>query len=420
MEPVIKVTGLGKQYHIGGQKKTGRTLVETLTDSFKSPFARRNLGETNSFWALRDVNFEINAGEVVGIIGRNGAGKSTLLKILSRITDPTEGEIDITGRVGSLLEVGTGFHPELSGRENVYLNGAILGMKKEEITKKFGEIVAFAETEKFLDTPVKYYSSGMYTRLAFAVAAHLDPEILIVDEVLAVGDVEFQRKCMGKMQDVAGQGRTVLFVSHNIPAVRALCTSAILLAAGRVELMGQTADVLDQYLSRHARAASGPISYRSTTAGLGLTDVYFVDAVTGNRTDKLTFGSRYELRLELIPAAAPVRGAVAVTILDAEGNKVSTLATVEEGLEFFDLSRTSVVRFAIPNVAIMPGSYRVWVDIGDQHVNMLTAESACEITVDPHVLPGAAWPYGRAHGVCRVARGAAAGSAVTAEFDGIG
>jgi lipopolysaccharide transport system ATP-binding protein len=252
MEPVIKVTGLGKQYMLGKAKTDRKTLGATLGGLVTAPLRMLRGGgggasETKSFWALKDVNFEINPGEVVGIIGRNGAGKSTLLKVLSRITDPTEGEISITGRVGSLLEVGTGFHPELTGRENVFLNGAILGMKKTEIVKKFDEIVAFAETEKFLDTPVKFYSSGMYTRLAFAVAAHLDPEILIVDEVLAVGDAEFQKKCMGKMQSVAGEGRTVLFVSHNIAAVRQLCTNAICMNRGQVIYRGKVTDALRAY-----------------------------------------------------------------------------------------------------------------------------------------------------------------------------
>jgi lipopolysaccharide transport system ATP-binding protein len=204
---------------------------------------------TEEFWALKDVNFEVKRGEVVGIIGRNGAGKSTLLKILSRITEPTEGRVEIRGRVASLLEVGTGFHPELTGRENIYLNGAILGMSRAEIRRKFDEIVAFAEIEKFLDTPVKRYSSGMYVRLAFAVAAHLEPEILIVDEVLAVGDAEFQKKCLGKMQDVAGGGRTVLFVSHNMGAVSTLTERCLYLAQGRIAFSGETSQCIEEYLS---------------------------------------------------------------------------------------------------------------------------------------------------------------------------
>lgn len=210
-----------------------------------------NGDEVEEFWALKDINFEVKRGDVVGIIGRNGAGKSTLLKILSRITEPSTGRVVLDGRVASLLEVGTGFHPELSGRENIYLNGAILGMRRAEIKRKFDEIVAFAEIDKFLDTPVKRYSSGMYVRLAFAVAAHLEPEILVVDEVLAVGDVEFQRKCLDKMKDVAGGGRTVLFVSHSMPAVRALCQSSILLARGSLQCFDRTASVIEAYLQNN-------------------------------------------------------------------------------------------------------------------------------------------------------------------------
>src|ERR1700685_964586 len=244
----IRCEGLAKQYRIG-EREPYRTLRGAITDAFtlrhrllRSPSRISSNGrEDPNFWALKDVSFEIKRGEVLGIIGRNGAGKSTLLKILSRITEPTRGYADTWGRVGSLLEVGTGFHPELTGRENVYLNGAILGMRRAEIIRKFDEIVAFAEVEKFLDTPVKHYSSGMYMRLAFAVAAHLEPEILVVDEVLAVGDVEFQKKCLGKMHDVAtNQGRTVLFVSHNMAAVESMCDQALLLAHGRCPAGGTT------------------------------------------------------------------------------------------------------------------------------------------------------------------------------------
>ena len=248
----IQVEGLGKRYAIGGERQPYRTLRESIAGAFR----RRPTGPDRSFWALKDVSFQVNRGEVVGIIGRNGAGKSTLLKVLSRITEPTEGGVDINGRVGSLLEVGTGFHPELTGRENVYLNGAILGMRRAEISRKFDEIVAFAETERFLDTPVKFYSSGMYTRLAFAVAAHLDPEILIVDEVLAVGDATFQKKCLGKMQDVAGAGRTVLFVSHNMQAMARLCAQCVLLKAGRVEGVGEAARMIATYLAAGAASAA--------------------------------------------------------------------------------------------------------------------------------------------------------------------
>jgi lipopolysaccharide transport system ATP-binding protein len=250
MKPVIKVNSLSKQYRIGAVRESYATLRDALAAALRAPFetlrrAHRN-GET--IWALRDVNFEIAAGEVVGIIGRNGAGKSTLLKVLSRITEPTAGRVELYGRVGSLLEVGTGFHPELTGRENVFLNGAILGMPQAEIRSKFDEIIAFAELEKFVDTPVKRYSSGMYVRLAFAVAAHLEPEILMVDEVLAVGDVEFQKRCLGKMRDVTREGRTVLFVSHNLQAITSLCKRAILLDRGAIQDEGNAARVVQSYL----------------------------------------------------------------------------------------------------------------------------------------------------------------------------
>jgi lipopolysaccharide transport system ATP-binding protein len=256
-DAIIKVENLGKSYRIKHQAEFERysTLRDTLAGKVKSLFENRkpeigNRKSVEDFWALKGVSLEVKQGEVVGIIGRNGAGKSTLLKILSRITEPTEGRVTLRGRVASLLEVGTGFHPELTGRENVYLNGAILGMHRAEIKRKFDEIVAFAEVEKFLDTPVKRYSSGMYVRLAFAVAAHLEPEILIVDEVLAVGDTEFQKKCLGKMQSVATkEGRTVLFVSHNLAAVRTLCTRGIFLQQGRVNSIGTASEVLRAYVT---------------------------------------------------------------------------------------------------------------------------------------------------------------------------
>jgi lipopolysaccharide transport system ATP-binding protein len=248
---IIEVSGLSKQYHIG-TKLPYKSLRETIMNVVTSParlFKRNGSGENNTIWALKDVSFEVQQGEVLGIIGRNGAGKTTLLKILSRVTEPTEGEVRIRGRVGSLLEVGTGFHPELTGRENIFLNGAILGMRKEEIKKKFDEIVAFAEVEKFLDTPMKRYSSGMYVRLAFAVAAHLEPEILLVDEVLAVGDAAFQKKCLGKMGDVAKEGRTVLFVSHNMGAILQLCSQAMWLEQGKMAEHNDVRTVVTRYLS---------------------------------------------------------------------------------------------------------------------------------------------------------------------------
>jgi lipopolysaccharide transport system ATP-binding protein len=261
---VVRVEGLSKQYRIGARQKRHSTLRDHLVSNLKSLFGRndhsplpRNAGSMESagqagasdtFWALRDVSFEVKQGEVVGIIGRNGAGKSTLLKLLSRITEPTHGRIEIDGRVSALLEVGTGFHGELTGRENVYMNGTILGMKRVEITRKFDEIVAFAEMEKFIDTPVKHYSSGMYLRLAFAVAAHLEPEIMIIDEVLAVGDSGFQKKCLGKMEGVAKEGRTIFFVSHNMPAVTRLCERVIFLDEGKLCKDGTSHEAVKAYL----------------------------------------------------------------------------------------------------------------------------------------------------------------------------
>jgi lipopolysaccharide transport system ATP-binding protein len=259
MRAAIRVDKLSKQYWIGTRKHlAGRDLRETITDGARALWRRLRGGERNAiqdggapregeFWALRDVSFEVQPGEVVGVIGRNGAGKSTLLKILSRIVEPTLGRAEVRGRMGSLLEVGTGFHPELTGRENIYLNGSILGMTRAEITRKFDEIVAFSEIEQFLETPVKRYSSGMYVRLAFAVAAHLEPEILVVDEVLAVGDAAFQKRCLGKMQQVSSSGRTILFVSHNLAAVRALCTRGVLLEGGQVSEIGDVDSVADAY-----------------------------------------------------------------------------------------------------------------------------------------------------------------------------
>ena len=254
----IRVENLSKQYRIGGKQERYKTLRDTLTDAFVAPFRRvgkllrgqaTGAAELDEIiWALKDISLEVKHGEVVGIIGGNGAGKSTLLKILTRITEPTEGKAEIHGRVGSLLEVGTGFHPELTGRENIYLNGAILGMRREEIDRKFDEIVAFAEVERFIDTPVKHYSSGMYLRLAFAVAAHLEPEILLIDEVLTVGDAAFQKKCLGKIGDVAKEGRTVLFVSHNLIALQSICQRTIWIHDGQIKKSGVTANVISNYI----------------------------------------------------------------------------------------------------------------------------------------------------------------------------
>jgi len=271
-EVVLRVERLGKKYRIRHQRRASYTalrdiIAERARRILRSPAnADGDAGAVEDFWALKDVSFEVRSGDVVGIIGRNGAGKSTLLKILSRITDPTEGRVELSGRVASLLEVGTGFHPELTGRENIYLNGAILGMSRAEIAKKFDDIVAFAEVERFLDTPVKRYSSGMYVRLAFAVAAHMEPEILIVDEVLAVGDAEFQKKCIGRISEVARDGRTVLFVSHNMGAIRRLTQRCLLLDGGRVRLDAPVQEAIDAYLGQASAGVAHGVFVRPRDA----------------------------------------------------------------------------------------------------------------------------------------------------------
>jgi lipopolysaccharide transport system ATP-binding protein len=309
---VIRAERLGKKYLIGHTAELGwhvtfrDTLIRGARDLWRKAAdmtrGRAIIGgdAIEEFWALKDVSFEVQRGEVLGIIGRNGAGKSTLLKILSRITEPSEGKVTIDGRVASLLEVGTGFHPELTGRENIYLNGAILGMTHAEIRRKFDEIVAFAEVEKFLDTPVKRYSSGMYVRLAFAVAAHLEPEILVVDEVLAVGDAEFQKKCLGKMSNVASGGRTVLFVSHNLTAIESLCHSCIFLQHGRVSKKGTAAAVLDAYIgSRQTIKGESDLSTFTCREGTGRLRFARISIADGNgsKIDRPKVGQSLEVNL---------------------------------------------------------------------------------------------------------------------------
>lgn len=291
MNPIIEIKNIGKKYDIAHQRGGYVALRDVLTNIAKSPFQfakhkiKRAVGmETKEeFWALRNIDLKINKGDIVGVIGHNGAGKSTLLKILTGITPPTEGEIIMHGKVASLLEVGTGFHPELTGRENIFLNGAILGMTKKEIVKKFDEIVAFSGIEKFLDTPVKYYSSGMYVRLAFSVAAHMEPDILLVDEVLAVGDAEFQKKCLGKMEEITGQsGRTILFVSHNMSAIQRLCKKTVLIEKGAVKKIGDTKDVISEYL--HEGQSTGLVEFTKNKNK----DVQILSVETRNDKNKTT------------------------------------------------------------------------------------------------------------------------------------
>jgi len=305
-KPIIEVKNVGKKYNITHQRGGYIALRDILTNILKNPlkFAKHKakqaigLNTKEEFWALKNVDFEVNQGEVVGIIGSNGAGKSTLLKILTGITPPTEGEIIMRGKVASLLEVGTGFHPELTGRENIFLNGAILGMTKKEIVKKFEEIVAFAGIEKFLDTPVKYYSSGMYVRLAFSVAAHMEPDILLVDEVLAVGDADFQKKCLGKMEEVSKEsGRTILFVSHNLSAVKALCKRSILLHKGKIEAIGETSAIIDKYLSSAQTNKKAIYNFDPQTTAASIDKVSILDD-EGNAHSDISVSADFSINIE--------------------------------------------------------------------------------------------------------------------------
>jgi lipopolysaccharide transport system ATP-binding protein len=305
MKPIVRVENLGKEYRIGKRQQPYDTLRETITGAVSAGLGRLRRAHTNgredTIWALKDVTFDVQRGEVIGVIGRNGAGKSTLLKMLSRITQPTTGRAELFGRVASLLEVGTGFHPELTGRENIFLNGAILGMKKKEIELKFDQIVAFAELEQFLDTPVKRYSSGMYMRLAFAVASHLEPEILLVDEVLAVGDAAFQKKCLGKMGAVAKEGRTVVFVSHNMIAVRSLCARALWLDKGQILDAGETGSVVLNYLEQTTLPVLEQ-NWEDSSAAPGNEVVQIraarVRAVDANDSQEITIESTIEIEFD--------------------------------------------------------------------------------------------------------------------------
>lgn len=368
----LRVDGLGKKYNIGGIQEKYRTLRDSMTDAIAAPWRRaRSLlrgeaygaaGLDQVIWALKEISFEVHHGEVVGIIGRNGAGKSTLLKVLSRITEPSEGYVELFGRVGALLEVGTGFHPELTGRENVYLNGAILGMSRTEINQKFDEIVAFAEIEKFIDTPVKHYSSGMGLRLGFAVAAHLEPEILVVDEVLAVGDVAFQQKCMGKMEDVAGEGRTVLFVSHNMAAVQNLCQRALLLDHGTLVNSGETSDIIAQYLSRVDSAQSQSLAHRTDRAGSGVaryTEVRFENG-TGESSNNTLMAGREAIITLVYDSDEPgtldgVRASI--TVKNQSNTELFCCWTQAVNAEINSISPKGTLVCRIPRLPLMPGKY---------------------------------------------------------------
>jgi lipopolysaccharide transport system ATP-binding protein len=351
---VIRVENVGKKYVISTNGAGSDGLRHAIHDLFMAPFKNGKQQPANTkqhseeFWALKEISFDVKQGEVVGIIGRNGAGKSTLLKILSRITEPTTGRLGIRGRVASLLEVGTGFHPELTGRENVFLNGAILGMSREEIKRKFDEIVAFAEVEQFLETPVKRYSSGMYVRLAFAVAAHLEPEILIIDEVLAVGDYEFQRRCLGKMNKVARAGRTVLFVSHNMTAIEELCQRAILLKNGRIEHSGPTHQVVADYLTSTVGDSAWEIDEHTDREGTGnalITSLELLSGETHTPITDLTFRQSFRLRIHYHANKRLTNPRFGFALLSEKGERVFQSDTrevnfkipaIEEGQGWFD------------------------------------------------------------------------------------
>ncbi|MHA2404110.1 MAG: ABC transporter ATP-binding protein [Candidatus Kariarchaeaceae archaeon] len=366
----IKVEHLSKMYDIGLSSQRHDTLRDQLADVVFSPFRRKeDKSENRTFWALKDVSFEVVRGEVLGIIGRNGAGKSTLLKLLSRITEPTSGRAVINGRVGSLLEVGTGFHPELTGRENIFLNGAILGMHRTEIARKFDEIVAFAEIDKFLDMPVKRYSSGMYVRLAFAVAAHLEPEILLVDEVLAVGDVAFQKKCLGKMGDVAKEGRTVLFVSHNLASISNLSHRACLIDQGKLTIDGGTEEVIRFYMQSINQFEDGSIAndesllnikQREGDGQLFFSDFKIFDA-RRNPISLLKCGEdvTFELCYSGQVALKNKNVAMSIAFFDIFGRPLFLCRSDIQGKEFDQIPQKGSVYCRVPKLPLPPGDYRI-------------------------------------------------------------
>jgi lipopolysaccharide transport system ATP-binding protein len=360
----IRVEDLSKRFKIGVGKIHYDTLRDQLVGSMSSLLRRNGRSHQGDdiFWALRDVSFDIKKGEVVGIIGRNGAGKSTLLKILSRITEPTSGFAKIYGRVSSLLEVGTGFHAELTGRENIYLNGAILGMRRAEIVRKFDEIVAFAEVEKFIDTPVKHYSSGMYVRLAFAVAAHLEPEILLIDEVLAVGDTAFQRKCLGKMGDVARHGRTILFVSHHMAAIEGLCNVAYLFDSGRLVRSGITADVIETYLANSPTSSAIPLSQRRDRQGDGRLRFTDIALLLDNNapTEVLQSGRDVEFSVGYSSANGNLKNVqMSVDIFATSGQCMLILNSEMVGTIFESVPSTGRFSCRINRFPLAPGQYYV-------------------------------------------------------------
>ncbi len=372
----IEIKNLGKKYKIAHRKGGYLTLRDSLINFFQHPFRifkRRDKKE--EFWALKNININVAPGEILGVIGSNGAGKSTLLKILSQITPPSTGEIKINGRVGSLLEVGTGFHPELSGRENISLNGAILGMSRQEIAAKFDKIVEFSGVDKFLDTPVKYYSSGMYVRLAFAVAAHMEPDILIVDEVLAVGDAEFQKKCLGKMEEVARtEGRTVIFVSHNMGAIQNLCQKTVWLHHGELKMFGPTSEVIGSYLKESLKLADLSLKDRTDRSGNGdlkITDCYF-ETAEGYRTDYIAVGKDYKLVFdyEVKEGMTLSNIIIGAGILDQYHNSIFLCHNQMTGTDFGEISGRGKFKCLIKKIPLTPGTYTVAVRVSASDVEL--------------------------------------------------
>jgi lipopolysaccharide transport system ATP-binding protein len=368
----IRVSGLGKQYRIGASRRSFNTLRETMTDTVVSA-ARALRGNwarqsDETIWALNDVSFDVRRGEVLGIIGRNGAGKSTLLKILSRITEPTCGEVDVYGRVASLLEVGTGFHPELTGRDNIYLNGAVLGMRRRETQRKFDEIVDFAGVEKFIDTPVKHYSSGMYMRLAFAVAAHLEPEILLVDEVLAVGDAEFQKKCLGMMGEVAKGGRTVLFVSHNLAAIGNLCRVVLWIDSGHLRRSGQPTEIISHYLAQ-GTVFSGEIDLTQTVSRVWPGPVRILWASTKNTVGEIStqfeMGSTLVIETDVFSQVSTRRLAFSIDLKTSTGIPVLHIVDRDADFAVAELCGKKRLRISLPKLSLYPGIYLVSIWAGD-------------------------------------------------------
>ncbi len=373
--PVIHAEGLGKRYRRGLQASRG-LLRDSIARTFRSPLSVFRRSSVETFWALKDVSLEVGEGEVLGLIGRNGSGKTTLLKILSRITQPTSGWAEIHGRVGSLLEVGTGFHPELTGRENTYLSGAILGMGKSEITRKFDEIVAFAELEKFIDTPVKHYSSGMYVRLAFAVAAHLEPEILLVDEVLAVGDINFQKKCLGKMGDVARAGRTIVLVSHNMAAINALCSRCIILDGGAIEFDGSTAEATARYYADSLNVVDGSDLASRPREGNGkarFTSILVQLLDSAGRPLRVAYpGCDLLITVELKCESDFAPANLAIIFYDSSGYRLIDTNTAQKG-EFVSLRAGQVAKaeFLLREVLLRPGKYLVGLWLGRPYMETI-------------------------------------------------